>query len=214
MWTGNPTYCSIHQHTHSLHPRYNATNITIEQQSPVRTQNNLLSQNSIPAPEATVPDTPEAGIPKSLNGEGVKNSRKQATTSTTDTQDGRLCFRCKQPSHLKKDCPSYPTVLNVELEVTSQQSVLQNNRTTDSRTKDTKLRERIGRNHRTDHSSPTRPTNALTVQMITELRTVQQNVNHTHTPLATQLVVQVFTKIVHNLKITLPNSTHNKVSPQ
>ena len=56
-------------------------------------------------PEATVPDTPEEKIPKSLNGEGVKNSRKQATTSTTATQDSRLCFRCKQPGHLKKDCP-------------------------------------------------------------------------------------------------------------
>ena len=56
-------------------------------QSPVRTKNNLLSQNSIPAPEVTVPNTPEEKIPKSLNGEGVKNSRKQATMSTTTTQD-------------------------------------------------------------------------------------------------------------------------------
>ena len=39
------------------------------------------------ASEATVPDTPEEKIPKLLNGEGVKNSRKQATTSTTATQD-------------------------------------------------------------------------------------------------------------------------------
>ena len=58
-----------------------------DQQSPVRTRNNSLSQNTIPAPEATVPDTPEEKIPKSLNGEGVKNSRKQATMSTTATQD-------------------------------------------------------------------------------------------------------------------------------
>ena len=57
------------------------------QQLPVRTKNNSLSQNSIPAPEATVPNTPEEKIPKSLNGEGVKNSRKQVTTSTTATQD-------------------------------------------------------------------------------------------------------------------------------
>ena len=58
-----------------------------DQQSPVRTRNNSLSQNSIPASEATVPNTPEEKIPKSLNGEGVKNSRKQATMSTTATQD-------------------------------------------------------------------------------------------------------------------------------
>ena len=39
------------------------------------------------ASEATVHNTPEEKIPKSLNGEGVKNSRKQATTSTTAAQD-------------------------------------------------------------------------------------------------------------------------------
>ena len=74
----------------------------------IRTQNNPLSQNSIPAPEATVPDTPEEKIPKSLNGEGVKNTRKQATTSISNTQDSRLCFRCKQLGHLTKDCPELP----------------------------------------------------------------------------------------------------------
>ena len=77
----------------------------IEQQSPIRTQTNPLSQNFIPAHEATVPNSPEEKIPKSLNGEGVKNSRNQALTSTTNTQDSRLCFRCKQLGHLKKDCP-------------------------------------------------------------------------------------------------------------
>ena len=75
---------------------------------PFRTQTNPLSQNSIPAPEATVSNTPEEKRPKSFNGEGVKNSRKQATTSTTNTQDSRLCFRCKQLGHLKKDCPELP----------------------------------------------------------------------------------------------------------
>ena len=74
-----------------------------DQKSPVRTKNNLLSQNSIPAPEATVPNTSKEKIPKSLNGEGVKNSKKQATMSTAKTQDSQLCFRCKQLGHLKKD---------------------------------------------------------------------------------------------------------------
>ena len=81
-------------------------------------------------------------------------------------------------------------------------------------TKDVKLKEEIGRNHRTDHSSPTGPTNALTVQAITELGIVQQDSNHTHLPLATQLMAQVFTKIAQNLKIILPNNIHNKVHPQ
>ena len=115
----------------------------------------------------------------------------------------------------------HPTVLNVELEVSSQQSVLPNNRTTDGRTKDVKvltkdakLTERIGRKHKTDHSSPTGPTNALTVQATTEHEIVQQDSNHMHPPLATQLMVQVFIKIIHNLKIIPPNSTHNKVHLQ
>ena len=102
-------------------------------------------------------------------------------------------------------------VLNVELEVTSQQSVLPNNRTIDGRTKDakvlmkdTKLEERIGRNHRTDHSSPTRPTNALTVQAIMELGIVQQDSNHTHLPLATQLMAQVCTKNSSQLQNNSP----------
>ena len=46
-------------------------------------------------------------------------------------------------------------------------------------TKDEKLTEKIGRKHRTDHSSPARPTNALTVQAITELGTTRQQ---PHTP--------------------------------
>ena len=73
-------------------------------QPPAQSDDSTSSQS----PEATVPDTPEEKIPKSLNGEGVKNSRKQATMSTTATQDSRLCSRCKQLGHLKKDCPELP----------------------------------------------------------------------------------------------------------
>ena len=80
--------------------------------------------------------------------------------------------------------------------------------------RDAKLAEKIGRNHRTDHSSPTRPKNALTVQVIMELGIVQQNSNHTHLPLTTQLMTEVFTKIAHNLKTILLNNIHNKVHPQ
>ena len=73
-------------------------------QPPGQSDDSTSSQS----PETTVPNTPEEKIPKSLNGEGVKNSRKQATTSTTAAQDSWLCFRCKQPGHLKKDCPELP----------------------------------------------------------------------------------------------------------
>ena len=77
--------------------------------------------------------------------------------------------------------------------------------------KDAKLAERIGRKHKTDHSSPTGPTNALTVQAIMELRIVQQDSNHMQPPLATQLTVQVFTKMIHNLKI-IPPQQHSQQS--
>ena len=110
---GSTTSQGIPTNNSPVHSQFTPQGVTpqkspIEQQSPIRTQTNPLSQNSIPAPEATVPDTPEEKIPKSLNGDGVNNSRKQATTSTTNTQDSRLCFRCKQPGHLKKDCPQLP----------------------------------------------------------------------------------------------------------
>ena len=73
-------------------PRVTPQASPIRQQSPIRIQANLFSQHSIPAPEATVPSTSEQRIPKSINGEGVKNSRKQGTASVSNAPDGRLCF--------------------------------------------------------------------------------------------------------------------------
>ena len=81
----------------------------------------------------------------------------------------------------------------------------------DSRTKDAKHVEKIGRKHKTAPSSLTRATNVLTVQVITECVIVQQGSNHMHPQLATLLMVQVFTKIIHNFKIICPNNIHNKV---
>ena len=71
------------------------------QPSPFRQGFNPLAQTFIPAAEAqpnAVPNTPENKVPKSSGGQGVKSS----------TPDGRMCFRCKQPRHLKKDCPEQP----------------------------------------------------------------------------------------------------------
>ena len=80
----------------------------IRQKLPTRMQANLFSQHSIPDLEIIVPNTPEQRIPKSINGEGVENSREQGTASTSNLLDGRLCFRCKQLGHLKKDCTELP----------------------------------------------------------------------------------------------------------
>ena len=49
--------------------------------------------------------SPPQHIRKSVNGEGVKNSK---TTTRPNATEGQLCFRCKQPRHLKKDCPEQP----------------------------------------------------------------------------------------------------------
>ena len=62
--------------------------------------------------------------------------------------------------------------------------------------KDVKCIEKIGRKHQTDPNSLTKATNALTVQGTTGPMIVQQGSNHMHPPLATLLMVQVFTKII------------------
>ena len=225
---GNTTHQGTPTNKLLAHPQFTHPSVTpqtspIEQQSPIRMQTNPLSQNSIAAPEATMPDTPEEKMPKSLNGEGVKNSRKQVTTSATNAQDSRLCFRCKQPGHMKKDCPKLPYCSNCRTQghipakcPTKQQDGRQQDERAKMLTKDAKLIGKIGRKHRTDPSSLTEPTNVLTVQVTMEHVIVQQDNNHKYPPppLATLLVVQIFTKIIHNFKISHLNYIHNKVHPQ
>ena len=89
------------QHKRTPQPSPTAQN---KQQSPIGTNTNLATQPSIPAAETHQPasSSPPQHIPKSANGEGVKNSKPGTRDSATD---GRLCFQCKQPRHLKKDCP-------------------------------------------------------------------------------------------------------------
>ena len=72
------------------------------QPSPFRQTFNPSAQPFIPAAEAqqnnAVPNPQELKVPKSADGKDVKNGGP----------DSRLCFRCGQPGHLKKDCPLSP----------------------------------------------------------------------------------------------------------
>ena len=193
------------------------------QEVPTGSQNNLPAQHIISAPASTVPSTPEHRVPKSANGEGVKNSRKQGTASTSTAPSGRLCFRYKQPGHLK-NVQSFLIALNARLGATFQQSVLPRGKMADSQMKDvkvstedlmkdTKITEKIGRKHRISLSSLTKTTDVSTVQAITGPVIVQRDSNHKHPSLAILITVQVFTKVIHNFKIFLPNSIHNKANP-
>ena len=68
---------------------------------------NPSAQQFIPgaAEHQIVPGSPGQGTSKSVNGEGVKNSRQQGKSSAPNEC---LCYPCKQPDHLKKDCPELP----------------------------------------------------------------------------------------------------------
>ena len=52
-----------------------------------------------------MPSSPQQSNPKYTNGEGVKCSRQQGKSNGQDEQP---CFCCKQPGHLKRDCPELP----------------------------------------------------------------------------------------------------------
>ena len=57
-----------------------------KQQSPIGTNTNLATQPSIPAAETHQPvsSSPAQHIPKSANGEGVKNSKQESKSSAPD----------------------------------------------------------------------------------------------------------------------------------
>ena len=103
-----PNPNSFNTPQHCAHPSSISSSIRqSRQQSPLQTNISLSAQSFISAAvtHTTMSSTPEQRIPKSLNGERVKNNRQQGRSNARDEQ---LCFHCKQPGHLKKDCPEQP----------------------------------------------------------------------------------------------------------
>ena len=98
---------NIHSQTQSQKTPQSSPTTQSKQQTPVRTNTNPAPQPFIPAAETHQPmsSSPLQHIPKSVNGEGVKSSKPESRSSAPA---GRLCFHCKQPGHLKKDCPEQP----------------------------------------------------------------------------------------------------------
>ena len=95
--------------TQVMQPRVNPQGQPTRQQrqpSPFRQGFTPLAQPFIPVAEAqpnAVPNTPENKVPKSSGRQGVKSS----------APDGQMCFRCKQPGHLKKDCSQQPCTVQM-----------------------------------------------------------------------------------------------------
>ena len=98
---------NVHLHTQPQKTPQSSPTTQPKQQSPIGTNTNPATQPSIPAAETHQPvsSSPPQHIPKSANGEGVKSSKPEGRSSAPD---GQLCFCCKQPGHLKKDCPEQP----------------------------------------------------------------------------------------------------------
>ena len=156
-----PNPNNIHLHTQQQNTPQVSPITQPRPQSPLRTNTNPPTQPFIPAAEThkSVSSSPQQHIPKSVNGEGVKSSKQQNKSSAPD---GQLCYRCKQPGHLKI-VQSNHTVPSTGQEDTYQQNVLLNSRAmsqlmTDANferekgTKTAKCAGKNGREHRISHN--------------------------------------------------------------
>ena len=200
---------NINPHTQPQKAPQSSPTTQPKQQSPIETNTNLATQPSIPATETceSVSSSPSQHIPKSANGEGVKSSKPE---SRSNAPDGRLCFLCKQPGHLKKDCPEQPYCSKCRTRGHVPGRCLLNSRATSQITKDTnferkqegamKLTEKSGKGRPINHSSHTKTTDVSTVLVITNLVIAPQDNNSRLPPLATLPVAQVFIKTPVNFQ--------------
>ena len=98
---------TVNQHMNTQHPAQPSGapagmgNPPQQQVPPVDTP--LCPPSARPAPFPTFQSPPVDTRTKSKNGQGVKRSKK----SPADKPD-TICWRCKQPGHLKHDCPMPP----------------------------------------------------------------------------------------------------------
>ena len=114
--------------------------------------------NAQPVPLPFVQTSPADTRTKSINGQGIKQSKSLAA----DKQDV-ICWRCKQPGHLKCDCPMPPFCVNRK--ATFHISVLNRTKGTIRRLHKYRLRWTL--------TSPTLGTNASTVGVNTNLHYAQ-----------------------------------------
>ena len=73
------------------------------QQQPPSVGTTPCLPNAQPAPLPSIQNSPVDTRTKSKNGQGVRKSKSWPT----DKPDA-ICWRCKQPGHLKRDCPMPP----------------------------------------------------------------------------------------------------------
>ena len=118
-----------------------------------------------PAPLPFIQTSPADTRTKSKNGQGVKQSK-----SLPAEKPDVICWRCKQPEHLKRDCPMPPFCIKCRQEGHLPYKCPQQNKRNDCQLLKYRLRWTL--------ASPTLGTNASTVGVNTNLQYAQQRLGY------------------------------------